>query len=300
MQANDITLDTPPRDAASVILLRDGAAGPEVLLMRRHADSSVLGGAYVFPGGKLERSDSSAATQQRLDAPAAALHATLGEPALSTDFAAGLFVAALREAFEESGVLLATHAGQPLGADERRSAAAAVRAGTPFSTLLAQHDWRLDTHALAPWSRWITPRRATMMNRRFDTRFFLAAAPAAQEVAHDAFEVTEARWLTPRAALVQYRDGQIDMAAPQIVSLMQLLRFADAASALADARARPPPLVEPHTLEHGADRILCYPGDPDYPVAAPALPAITRLIWRDQRFQPPDGFDVYLNESARE
>lgn len=295
MEAKDITLDTPPRDAASVLLLRDGAAGLEVLLMRRHANSSVLGGAYVFPGGKLERSDSDRAMQERLDAPAAALHATLGEAALSVDFAAGLFVAALREAFEESGVLLATQAGQPLSADAQHRATAAVRAGTPLAALLAGHDWRLDTHALAPWSRWITPRRPTMMNRRFDTRFFLAAAPSAQDVRHDDHEVTEARWLTPRAALGQYRDQKIDMAAPQIASLMQLLRFADVASALADARTRAPPLVEPHTLDQGSDRILCYPGDPDYPLAAPALPTITRLIWRNQRFVPPEGFEPWLD-----
>ena len=75
MQLNDTTIDTPPRDAASVVLLREGASGPEVLLLRRHASSQVLGGAYVFPGGKLERSDSAPATQARLDAPAATLHA---------------------------------------------------------------------------------------------------------------------------------------------------------------------------------------------------------------------------------
>jgi hypothetical protein len=109
--------------------------------------------------------------------------------------AAGLFVAALREAFEESGVLLATRAGQPLEPATRQQALAAVRAGTPFATLLAQHGW-LDTHALAPWSRWITPRRPAMMNRRFDTRFFLAAVPDAQEAQQDDHEVTEARWLT--------------------------------------------------------------------------------------------------------
>jgi hypothetical protein len=91
--------------------------------------------------------------------------------------AAGLFVAALREAFEESGVLLATRAGQPLEPATRQQALAAVRAGTPFATLLAQHGWRLDTHALAPWSRWITPRRPAMMNRRFDTRFSWPPCP---------------------------------------------------------------------------------------------------------------------------
>lgn len=295
MQLNDTTIDTPPRDAASVVLLREGASGPEVLLLRRHASSQVLGGAYVFPGGKLERSDSAPATQARLDAPAATLHAALGESALNPDVAAGLFVAALREAFEESGVLLATQAGRPPDAGARQRAVAAIRAGTPFDALLAQHDWQLDSRALAPWSRWITPRRPAMMNRRFDTRFFLAAVPDEQEAQHDDHEVTEARWLKPRTALAQYRDRQIDLAPPQIVSLLHLLPFGSVAAALADARTRPPPLVEPHTLQHGAERMMCYPGDPEYPVAAPALTRPTRLVWRDERFQPPEGFGPWID-----
>ncbi|HOV19820.1 NUDIX hydrolase [Ottowia sp.] len=295
MQLNDTTIDTPPRDAASVVLLREGASGPEVLLLRRHASSQVLGGAYVFPGGKLERSDSAPATQARLDAPAATLHAALGESALNPDVAAGLFVAALREAFEESGVLLATQAGRPPDAGARQRAVAAIRAGTPFDALLVQHDWQLDSRALAPWSRWITPRRPAMMNRRFDTRFFLAAVPDEQEAQHDDHEVTEARWLKPRTALAQYRDRQIDLAPPQIVSLLHLLPFGSVAAALADARTRPPPLVEPHTLQHGAERMMCYPGDPEYPVAAPALTRPTRLVWRDERFQPPEGFGPWID-----
>ncbi|MBS0303410.1 MAG: NUDIX hydrolase, partial [Proteobacteria bacterium] len=253
------------------------------------------GGAYVFPGGKLERSDSAPATQARLDAPAATLHAALGESALNPDVAAGLFVAALREAFEESGVLLATQAGRPPDAGARQRAVAAIRAGTPFDALLVQHDWQLDSRALAPWSRWITPRRPAMMNRRFDTRFFLAAVPDEQEAQHDDHEVTEARWLKPRTALAQYRDRQIDLAPPQIVSLLHLLPFGSVAAALADARTRPPPLVEPHTLQHGAERMMCYPGDPEYPVAAPALTRPTRLVWRDERFQPPEGFGPWID-----
>lgn len=295
MPLRDTPIDTPPRDAASVVLLRDSAAGPQALLLRRHTQSAVLGGAYVFPGGKLERGDSSPATQARLDAPVAALHAALGEAALPPDMAAGLFVAALREAFEESGVLLATRAGQPLEPATRQQALAAVRAGKPFATLLAQHDWQLDTHALAPWSRWITPRRPAMMNRRFDTRFFLAAVPDAQEAQQDDHEVTEARWLTPRAALAEYREGRIDMAPPQILSLLHLSSYGSVAAALADARTRPPPLVEPHTLQHGAERMMCYPGDPQYPVAGPVLTHPTRLLWRDGRFQPPEGFGPWLD-----
>ena len=295
MELNTIALDTPPRDAASVVLLRDGAPGLEVLLMRRHAQSQVLGGAYVFPGGKLERSDSAHSMLDRLDAQAQALHGALGEPALTPGAAAGLFVAALREAFEESGVLFASHRGEPLSASDAQQAVHAARTGESLTHLLQTHDWRLDTHALAPWSRWITPRRPSVMNRRFDTRFFLAALPGSQQARSDDHEITEARWLTPRAALQQYEEHQIDLAPPQIISLMHLLAFNNVGSALKDARSRPPPLVEPHPLELGAERAMCYPGDPAHPVSGPTLPAATRLIWRDRRFQPPEGFSAWLD-----
>src|SRR5580698_4366859 len=105
MQLNNQVVDTPPRPAASVVLLRDGANGLEVFLLKRHGDSDVLGGLYVFPGGKLDREDSAMTTLERLDMPVPALHQALGEPELEPPVAAGSFVAACRETFEESGVL---------------------------------------------------------------------------------------------------------------------------------------------------------------------------------------------------
>ena len=105
MELNHDIIDTPPRDAASVVMLRDAPDGLQVLLLRRHADSAVLGGAYVFPGGKVDAADAGADTLARLDRPPAELHARLGEPALSANQAAALYVAAAREAAEESGVL---------------------------------------------------------------------------------------------------------------------------------------------------------------------------------------------------
>ena len=294
MELNNETIDTPPRDAASVVMLRDGAQGLEVLLLRRHTDSAVLGGAYVFPGGKVDAADSSADMLARLDRAATELQPRLGEPALSPEQATALYVAAAREAAEESGVLFLQ-----VGADEiathSADTCARLRAGEAFAALLAERGAKLDTDALAPWSRWITPRRPSVMNKRFDTRFFLAAVPPLQEARHDDFEVTEARWLTPRAALLQYREHEIDMAPPQIASLMHLMQYRDVAHAMHDARLRPPPLIEPHPVEDEAGRILTYPGDPAHPVAERALPVTTRLVWRDKRFQPTEGLDAFLN-----
>ena len=109
MELNTQTITTPPLDSASVVLLRDSAQGLQVLLLRRHQASSVLGGAYVFPGGKLDLADQNRAVLARLSQDPSTLHQRLAEPDLSADRAAGLFVAAIREAFEECGILL----GQP-------------------------------------------------------------------------------------------------------------------------------------------------------------------------------------------
>ena len=294
MELNHEVIDTPPRDAASVVMLRDAPDGLQVLLLRRHADSAVLGGAYVFPGGKVDAADASAHTLARLDRPPAELHARLGEPALSPEQAAAFYVAAAREAAEESGVLF-LQVGAAEIATHSADTCARLRAGEPFAALLAENGARLDTDALAPWSRWITPRRPSVMNKRFDTRFFLAAVPPLQEARHDDFETTEVRWLTPRAALRQYQAHEIDMAPPQIVSLLHLMQYRDVAQAMDDARSRPPPLIEPHPVEDAGGRILTYPGDPAHPVAERALPVTTRLVWRDKRFQPTEGLDAPLN-----
>ena len=163
--------------------------------------------------------------------------------------------------------------------------------------VLAEHGARLDTDALAPWVRWITPRRPSVMNKRFDTRFFLAAVPPAQEARHDDFEVTEARWLTPRQALQQYRAHEIEMAPPQIVSLLHLMQYRDVAQAMQDARSRTPPLIEPQPADTAETRVLCYPGDEAHSVPARALPepVPTRVVWRNKRFEPPQGFGPYLD-----
>lgn len=292
MELNSNVIDTPPRDAASVVMIRDGAEGLEVLLVRRHTDSSVLGGACVFPGGKVDAPDSSAELLARLDRTPADLHARVGEPALTHEQAAGLYVAAAREAFEEAGVLY-QQVGNAEVATVDAAARASLQAGETFGALLARLGLTLDTDALIPWSRWITPRRPSVMNKRFDTRFFLAAAPQNQTARHDDFETTETLWLTPRAALGDYESGRIDLAPPQIVGIGHLARYASVAEARSDALTRRPPLIEPESFEENGTRVLCYPGDERHSVRERALPGPTRLIWKDKRFQPPGGFSAF-------
>ncbi|MCF8209703.1 MAG: NUDIX hydrolase, partial [Rhodoferax sp.] len=150
---------------------------------------------------------------------------------------------------------------------------------------------RLQTRNLAPWSRWITPRMPSVSSKRFDTRFFVAAVPTDQVARHDDFETTESVWLRPRDALTRYWNRQIELAPPQIMSLAHLAHHADVHSVMESARSGPPPLVFPETFDLEGSRVLCYPGDPAHSVAVRALPGPTRLLYRNRRFEPLDGFE---------
>ncbi|MDR0479395.1 MAG: NUDIX domain-containing protein [Burkholderiaceae bacterium] len=296
MELNDAVVDTPPRDAASMVLLRDGAPGLQVLLLRRHGASDVLGGAWVFPGGKVDAADSAADALALLDCAPQQVAALLAEPDLTVEAAAGFFVAAARETFEESGVLLARRADGAIPSAVEVVAALADERAPAFAPLLARHGLRLDTQSCVPWSRWITPRQPSVMNKRFDTRFLLAVLPPGQDACADEHEITETRWLAPREALWLYARGEIDLVPPQIMSLLHLALYRDTAAALADARARGPYRIEPCPFDEAGQRTICYPGDPAYPKAGRVLPEAlpTRLTWRDKRFTPPEGLQAWF------
>ena len=279
--------DSPVRAAATVVMLRDSGGQLEVFLLKRHGLSDVLGGAYVFPGGKVDLADADLDLEAHLDAPAQLLHAALGEPDLDEQQAAVLYVAALREAFEETGVLYA----QDAGAARAAQAIELLREGRAFDEVLALMGLRLQASRLQPWSRWITPSVGGVMRKRFDTRFFLAVVPEGQTASHDNHEATESTWLTPRAALQQYWDGAIELAPPQIMSLAHLARHASVESALAQARLRPPPMILPEPFELEGARVICYPGDERHSVRERALPGPTRLHFRNKRFEPAAGFE---------
>jgi 8-oxo-dGTP pyrophosphatase MutT (NUDIX family) len=288
MQTSSDTVPTAPRDAATVIILRDSSQGLEVFLVRRHGLSDVLGGAYVFPGGKLDDSDMQLDPATHLDQPDQQLLAALAEPQLSPQQARGLFVAALREAFEECGVLFAH------GADHRHSLqlAGQIGAGRSFNQVLGDLQLRLQTQAVLPWSRWITPKSSTVSRKRFDTRFFVAALPAHQVASHDNIETTESVWLAPRVALEQYWSRQIEMAPPQIMTLAHLSRFGSVDSVLQAARHAAPALIEPEHFEEDGAKAICYPGDARHSVHTLAMPGPTRLHIRNQRFEPEQGFEA--------
>ena len=208
MELNDEPAQSPVRASASVVMVRDGPAGLEVLLLKRHGLSDVLGGAYVFPGGKVDEEDAAPALQVALDLAPAQLHARLHEPELAPVDAAALFVAALRETFEESGVLFA----RGITAQDALAACRMLREGRRFDEVVARADLVLAASELVPWSRWITPAVGGVIRKRFDTRFFLARVPPGQAARHDERETIESACLARREALRRYWNGAIQLA----------------------------------------------------------------------------------------
>lgn len=270
-----------PKHASTVILLREAASGFEVFMVRRHTRSGFMGGAYVFPGGKLDDADADARLLARLvgRSPEQAAEA-LGEPDDPTR-AVALHVAALRETFEEAGVLLAeTPAGAALSGVRRR-----LLEGAPFPELVEELDALLHLDRMTPFARWLTP---AVEPRRYDTRFFVAVAPPEQEPAHDRRETTEAAWMTPAGALERERRGEIQLPPPTLRTLEQLSAHPRLDVVLEEARSQRPPFVDPVFVERAGAYVLALPGDPDHPTREPAVPGPTHFTLADGRWHSGD------------
>lgn len=218
------------------MLLRPGAdARPEVYLTRRHSRSRFMPDAFVFPGGAVDAADRAVATARVRGSAGAA--------------APELVVAAIRETFEEAGVLLASDAaGAPalLSADVLNAARAALHEGAAFEAFLAEHDLSLDARRLAYYSNWITPAVEPI---RFDAHFFMSKTPPEQIAVADAMEVHDGVWMTPADALARGAAGEMTIRFPTQKHLERLARFASVDEALRVARER---RVEPVSPAHVA------------------------------------------------
>jgi 8-oxo-dGTP pyrophosphatase MutT (NUDIX family) len=250
-----------PREAATVMLVRD-APGLEVFMLRRTLAAEFMGGAYVFPGGAVDaedrapellgrchgRDDSTASTQLGLHAGGL-----------------GFWVAAIREAFEEAGVLLARSAatglpvdlGDPSAAARLETARRVVGLGErPFLEVIEDEDLLLDAGVLHLFSHWITPAGAP---RRYDTWFFVAAAPEGHAYLHDDSETVASVWMRPADALARAERGELEIIFPTMRNLEQLARFTTAGDLLGAVTASEPRVV----ADSGGARILL-PGDPGH------------------------------------
>ncbi|HUF12361.1 MAG TPA: site-2 protease family protein [Longimicrobiales bacterium] len=236
-------LDSPtpaePVPAATVVLARDGAAGLEVLLLKRHKSSGFVPGAYVFPGGRVDAADADAALLERMDG--------LPRP-LRPD--APYWAAAVREAFEETGVLL----GQRVDAGSERAAALdewrerLMRDETTLAAMLDALDLRLDLRRMIELAHWITP---IAEPRRYDTRFFLAAPLGGAEARIDEREMTDALWLEPAEGLRRFRAGTLPMVFPTVYTLQKLSEFRTATQALEALRGAAVPAFLPRLVRRG-------------------------------------------------
>ncbi len=243
------------------MLVRD-APQLEVFMLRRTLAAEFMGGAYVFPGGAVDagdrtpellgrchgRDDSTASTQLGLHAGGL-----------------GFWVAAIREAFEEAGVLLARSVatGRPVDLDEPEAAArfenarrAVGRGELPFVDVVGSEDLLLDTGALHLFSHWVTPPGGP---RRYDTWFFVAAAPDGHAYLHDDSETVASVWIRPDDALIGAERGELEIIFPTMRNLEQLARFPTARELLEAVTASEPRVV----ADAGGARILL-PGDPGY------------------------------------
>ena len=281
MEPEDQAPTVPARAAATVVLLRDAAGGMEVFMVKRHGLSDVLGGAYVFPGGKVDSADTDADALRWLGAPLAGLHAALRETELEPAVAAGFFVAACRETFEEAGVLLAD-----FGVEADLSAARArLASGAPFVDVLSELDAYLRLDQLVPHARWVTP---VAEARRFDSRFFFSLAPAGQFASHDEHETTAGAWLSPGAALAESLSGAIQLPPPTLRTLENLARHPSSSAVLREAAARLPAYVDPVLLLDGEQVTLLLPGDPGHETQVPAIAGPTRFVLEAGRWTSRD------------
>jgi glyoxylase-like metal-dependent hydrolase (beta-lactamase superfamily II)/8-oxo-dGTP pyrophosphatase MutT (NUDIX family) len=204
-----------PRPAATVVLLRLGPHGPEVLLTHRPASMAFAPNVHVFPGGRVDRADADPSVQARsVVSPDEAAAAMGGD--LPPVEALAAYVAAIREAFEEVGILLADHALDADLGDARRRL---LEASDAFPSIVEELDLRLRTDLLVPLSRWVTP---PILERRFDARFFAAMAPDGIEASLVGAEVVAHAWRRPVDALIELAAGELSMWLPTSTTLAQL------------------------------------------------------------------------------
>ncbi|HEX6571504.1 MAG TPA: hypothetical protein VF055_05740 [Steroidobacteraceae bacterium] len=282
---------TPPSaadiaPAATVLLLRESSAGAlEVLMTKRAAGLSFMGGLWVFPGGRMEAADSAPGVSSRaaLAAVESARHRMLdtGGAPVSAETALGLHVAACRETFEESGVLLARRRSSPSPFDTvelARIAAFRETGGTAdaFVNLLQDEDLLLEVERLVYWSHWITP---SVERRRFDTRFFAVRVPEGQEASVDRSESTHHAWLGEHDVRTNLRSGEMKMAPPTIATLEDLWvshgRHGGLDGMLEAERTRAVPPILPKIVRGRGDVEVVLPWDPAYP----AIPGEACVVW---------------------
>uniref|UniRef100_UPI0018928E1F NUDIX hydrolase n=1 Tax=Actinokineospora iranica TaxID=1271860 RepID=UPI0018928E1F len=256
-----------PKDAATVMLVRDAAAGLEVFLLRRVVGMAFAGGMTVFPGGGVDRRDADVSIAWHGPEPAW-WAARFG---CAEGLARALVCAAVRETFEESGVLLAGPDAASVVSDTRPFHAARqdlVDRKYSLAEFLSDNGLVLRADLLRPWANWVTPAEEP---RRYDTRFFLAAMPEGQRADGDTTEAEDAAWQLPADAIEDWKQGARALLPPTWMSLAELHDRGSVAAAMAADRAVDK--IIPKVVRDGSRIRVVLPTDPAYPGAANHLDA---------------------------
>ncbi|KAB1143304.1 NUDIX hydrolase [Streptomyces luteolifulvus] len=251
-----------PKRAATVMLLKDTDTGPAVHMLRRRASMAFAGGAYAYPGGGVDPRDDD--HHIRWAGPTRAWWADrLG---VDETAAQAIVCAAVRETYEEAGVLLAGPApdsvvGDTTGEDWEADRAALVARDLSFAEFLERRGLVLRSDLLGAWTRWITPEFEA---RRYDTWFFVAALPEGQRTRNASTEADRTVWIRPEDAAASYDKGELLMMPPTVATLRQLAPHGTAAGALAAAPGRDlTPVLAQARLENG-DIVLSWPGHGEF------------------------------------
>lgn len=274
-----------PKDAATVAIVRDGDAGVEIFCVERSKQSRFMGGAIVFPGGKLDPADGDAAWSSLATEPRPIVDGRAKE-SFATDPAhhRALAVAACRETLEEAAILLSTGSATHEEALALRSALT----GDPLALrdFLARRGHTLDLTSLRPFGRWITP---VAEPRRFDARFFVVAAPPGMTGAHDDHETMASFWATPARILERAAVGEVTVMPPthRTLELFRDCASVDAVFRLVDALPLDPicPRLVKHIDAQGETLALVLPGDPDHDVREVRVPGPSRYVLRDGQWR---------------
>jgi 8-oxo-dGTP pyrophosphatase MutT (NUDIX family) len=251
-----------PRRAATVMLLKDTGGGPAVHMLRRRASMAFAGGAYAYPGGGVDPRDDE--RHVRWAGPTRAWWA--GRLGVDETAAQAIVCAAVRETYEEAGVLLAgptpgTVVGDTTGDDWEADRAALVARDLSFAEFLDRRGLVLRSDLLGAWTRWITPE---FEPRRYDTWFFVAALPEGQRTRDVSSEADRTVWIRPADAAAAYDKGELLMMPPTIATLRQLTPYETAAQALAAAPDRDlAPVLAQARLE-GGEIVLSWPGHDEF------------------------------------
>jgi len=252
-----------PVPAATIMLLRDGAQGLEVFMVVRHHQIDFASGALVFPGGKVDPQD----TDERVIARVAAYRNPSTEQST-------LRAAAIREAFEESGILLARprQAGGAMAPDATQSRwRDALNANTlTLGELLVEGDLQLASDDLEHFSHWITPE---FMPKRFDTHFYLARVPEDQIAGHDGHENVDSVWISPKQVVEDAREGRRTVIFPTLSNVVRLAQFDSVAAAFAGTRASTIVPIRPWVENRPDGRYVCIPRDAGFALYEHKAPA---------------------------